>query len=152
MAMGRNAKLYRDSATRIAWAADGPETLVEITSVRDLTLPGERNTADTSDRGDDHDTMDVGSISSSEISFNLAHRDVDTSRDALRNAFEGKTTIPLAILNGARTTVGVKGLWADFKVSKFEEPQNLNDAIGYEVTVVKFATLVAAEYVTTTAP
>ncbi len=152
MAMGKDCKLYWDSITRIAWAADGPETLTEITTVRDLTLPGERTVGDTSQRGDDHDTGDVGGISSKEISFNLAHRDTDTGRDALRTAFQTKATIPLAILNGPRTTVGVKGLWADFKVSKFEEPQNLNDPTGYEVTVVKFATLVAVEYVTTSAP
>ncbi|KKL65804.1 hypothetical protein LCGC14_2151320 [marine sediment metagenome] len=147
MPMGKDAKLYRDSATRIAWVTSGPATLVEITSVRDLTLPGERHVGDTSMRGDDHDSGDVGAISSKEISFNLAHRDTDTSRDALRTAFEGRATIPLAILNGARTTVGSRGLWADWKVSKFEEVQTLTGAIEYNVTVVKFATLVPSAWV-----
>ena len=150
MAMGRDEKLYyQTTGTRITWSSPGATApnLSEITTVRDLTLPGERNTADTSARGDDHDTMDVGSISSSEISFNLTHRDTDLGRDALRSAFEGKTVIALAILNGSNAVAGSRGLWADFKVSKFEEPQNLNDAIGYEVTVVKFATLVDGEYV-----
>ncbi|KKL65805.1 hypothetical protein LCGC14_2151330 [marine sediment metagenome] len=154
MAMGKDAKLYYlSTGTRVTWGspAAAPANLAEISTVRDLTLPGERHVGDTSARGDDHDTGDVGAISSKELSFDLAHRDTDAGRDALRDAFEGRTVIALAVLNGGKAVVGARGLWADWKVSKFEEVQTLTGAIGYNVTVVKYASGVDGEWVVVSA-
>ena len=82
------------------------------------------------------------------MSFSLNHRtSADTGREALRSAFQNNTVIALAILNGASDTVGVKGLWGDFKVAKFTENQPEGDHVTYDVEVVPYDSGVDPEWV-----
>lgn len=142
--LGRNCKAYYQSTgTRATWGTQdattgrhegsaAPANLVEITSVKEITLPGERDASAQSDRGADVNTEDTGAWSG-RLSIKLNHRATDAARTALFAAFILNSPISLAILNGASTVVGTLGLWAEFKVTKFTENQPETDHTTYDV-------------------
>lgn len=142
--LGRNCKAYYlSTGTRATWgtqnsttgrheATTAPTNLTEITSVKEINLPGERNAAAQSDRGADVNTEDTGAWSG-RLSMKLNHRKTDAARVALNAAFILNTPIPLAILNGASNVVGTTGLWAEFKVTKFVENQPETEHTNYDL-------------------
>lgn len=142
--LGRNCKAYYlSSGTRASWgsqnsttgryeAASAPANLSEITSVKEITLPGERDASAQSDRGADVNTEDTGGWSG-RLAIKLNHRKTDAARVALNAAFILNTPIALAVLNGASDVVGSTGLWADWKVTKFVENQPETEHTTYDV-------------------
>ena len=148
--LGRNCKAYYLNAaasTRTTWGdlnatsgrheASAPPTLVEITSLKDVTLPGERDAAEISDRGADAKTEDTGAWGG-RLTLVMNHRASDAARDALNAAFILNNPISLAILNGDKATAGSRGLWADFKVVKWEESQPEADHVVYNIDVALY--------------
>ena len=144
------AKLYYlSTGTRATWGspAAAPADLDEILSAKDLAIPGERSVSDTTDRGTgDVETGDTGKMDA-KLDFQCSNRDVCAGRDALRDAYRADTVVALAILDGDQATVGTKGFWCDFKVTKFKEVHPVKDVMAYEVAVVPYASAVAAEWV-----
>ena len=159
--LGRNCKAYYLSVgSRATWgAADGsgrhkgaaPANLVEIASAKDVTLPGDRMNAVQTDRGSDYETGDTGAMQGN-LTLTLNHRTSDAARVALETAFILNTAIAIAVLNGAKATLGVTGLWADFKVIKFVENQPEGDHVTYDVELMPYSqATVAPEFVQVTA-
>ncbi len=148
------AKLYYlTPGPRATWGspAAAPAGLTEIKSARDLKIPGTRPTHDTTDRGSgDFETEDTGKIQA-KLTFQCTKRTTDAGRDALKTAFQADTVIALAILDGASTTAGTKGLWADCKVTKFEEDHPLKEGKVFDVEVTMTQSDVAPEWVEVTA-
>ena len=145
--LGRNCKAYYTAGTRASWgtldATSGrykgaaPAGLTEIESVKDLTTPGERDAAETSDRGTDYKSEDTGAWGG-RVTLTLNHRATDTSRQALNKAFITNKPIAIAILNGDKATSGVTGLWAEFKVVKWEESQPEKEHVTYSVELALY--------------
>jgi hypothetical protein len=149
------AKLYwLSTGTRASWGspAAAPSGLEEIKSAVDLTIPGTRSTSDTTDRGSgDFVTEDVGKVEA-KIAFKCSDRTSDAGRDGLQDAFQAdpsttNSIIALAILDGDKDTAGSQGLWADFKVTKFEESHPINGVREYNVEVTPYNSTVAPEWV-----
>lgn len=159
--LGKHCKVYYLSdGDRESWglvdsdtgrATDvAPADLDEIKSIKDLTLPGERDAAESSDRGADVKTEDTGAWGG-RLTLTLNHRTTDDARVALEAAFITRSPIALAILNGDKDVGGVTGLWADFLVVKFEESQPEKEHVTYSVELALYdvpgATVVPPEWV-----
>ncbi len=147
--LGRKCKAYYlSTGSRATWGAlsgttgrntgAAPANLTEIPSAKDITLPGERMAATQSDRGSDYETGDTGAKQGN-VTLAINHRGTDTARAALEAAFLLNTPIAVAILNGDKATSGVKGLWADWKVVKFQESQPEKDHVTYEVELMPYS-------------
>ena len=160
--LGRKCKAYYlSTGTRATWGTlsgttgrntgAAPANLAEIASAKDITLPGERMSATQSDRGSDYETGDTGAKQGN-VTLTLNHRaGTDAARAALEAAFLLNTPIAVAFLNGDKATSGVKGLWADWKVVKFQESQPETEHVTYDVELMPYSeAAVAPEFVQVT--
>jgi hypothetical protein len=146
---GRRCKAYYlSTGTRASWgtlnetsgrheASVAPADLTEIESVKEITLPSERATSTSSDRGSDWEVGDVGPMTGP-VQMSLNHRKTDAGRDALQAAYILDTVIALAILDGDKATVGTEGLWADFKVAKFARNEPESGPVTYDVELIPY--------------
>lgn len=147
--LGKRCKLYYQSTgTRATWgtqdetsgrheASSAPANLVEIASVKNVTLPSERATATNKDRGANWETGDVGPMTGS-VQITLNHRATDAGRTALEAAYILDEQIALAILDKESDEVGAKGLWADFKVSKYQRNEPEDGPVTYDVELIPY--------------
>jgi hypothetical protein len=145
--LGKHCKAYYLATARASWgtldATSGrykgaaPAGLTEIESAKDVTVPGERDAAEASDRGADHKSEDTGAWGG-RVTLTLNHRHTDTARQAINKAFITNKPIPIAILNGDKATSGVTGLWAEFKVVKWEESQPEKEHVTYSVELALY--------------
>ena len=161
---GKSACLYYlSTGVRATWgtinaatgrheASTAPTNLAEIESVKDLTLDGDRPSGEQTDRGANIAMSDTGAMRTG-LSFKLNKRKTEEAGvTALRTAWLLNTPIALAALDGEDDTVGTKGLWADFKVTKFVEPQPEEGHMDYDVAVAPYDSGVDPEFVQVTAP
>lgn len=151
--LGRRCKLYyQTTGPRATWgtqnetsgrheASAAPANLVEIPSVKNVTLPSERATATSKDRGANWEAGDVGPMTGP-VQITLNHRATDAGRAALEAAYILDTQIAIAIMDqpcvGDGLVVGAKGLWADFKVSKFQRNEPEDGAVTYDVELIPY--------------
>ena len=156
---GKSALLYYQSTgTRATWGAinnttgrneanTAPSNLVEIGAVKDLTLDGDRPSADQTDRGSNFATFDTGALRGG-ASFKLNARTTEEAGvTAIKSAWLLNETLAMAVLNAADDVTGTVGLWADFKVEKFVENQPEEGHIDYDVSIKPYDSGVDPEYV-----
>jgi hypothetical protein len=147
--LGRKCKAYYlSTGTRATWgtldAATGrhegaaPANLTAIESVKDVKLPGDRMNATQTDRGAAVESGDTGAIQGT-VTVTLNRRATDAGRTALETAFLLNTPIAMAFLTGDSATAGVRGLWADWKVTKFVENQPESDHVTYDVELIPYS-------------
>ena len=119
---GTDCKLYKNTAT---WASP---TWSEIDIIRDLTLPMTRDKGDVSTRGDTFKAYVAGLIDAP-ITATAVWDPSDTGFAALLDAFIAKSTVELAILDGASNAAGSEGLHADFYVTKCERAETMDGGV-----------------------
>ena len=153
---------YLNTGTRASWgtlneatgrheATAAPSNLTEIESVKDLTLDGDRPSSEQTDRGANIATGDTGAMRTG-LSFKLNKRKTEEAGvTALRTAWLLNEPIALAALDNEQDYVGATGLWTDFKVTKFVEPQPEEGHMDYDVAVVPYDSGVEPEFVELTA-
>lgn len=148
--LGLDAKLYYlSTGTRAAWPGSGaPANLEEITNVKDLTLNLEKGEADVTTRANSGWKATLPTLKDGSVEFEMVWDPDDTGFTAIQEAFINGTSIALAVLDGASTTVGSQGLWADFAVTNMSREEPLEEAIKAKVTVKPTYSSVAPEWVT----
>lgn len=129
--LGLDAALYYNSNTYAS------PTWVEATRIRDVTLNLEKGLADVSTRAGSGWRENVGTLKDGSVTFMMlqAPTGTDTVFGAFRDAFLNNTSIEVLVLDGDRTTTGSQGLRATMIVSGFTRNENLEEAIGYDVTI-----------------
>jgi len=150
--VGLDYKLYwLSTGTREAWPDSGdPDDLTEVTNCRDLSLPLEHTEIEASDRGTEWEKVLLG-LKKGGVEFQMKDRASDTVLAAVRSAWVNKTDIAFAVLNGDSETAGVEGLWADFKVVRFNRTEPLDGLGVYDITLKPSAdSSVDPEWVTVT--
>lgn len=147
--LGKRCKLYfLSTGTRATWgtqdAATGrnegaaaPANLTEIESVKNVTTPSERATATSKDRGADWEAGDTGPMTGP-VQITLNHRATDAGRSAIEAAYFLDTPIALCILDKDKATVGAKGLWADFKIAKYQRNEPEDGPVTYDIEAIPY--------------
>ncbi len=147
--LGKRCKGYfLSTGTRASWgtqdtttgryeATSAPASLTEIPSIKSVTIPSERSTATSKDRGADWEAGDTGPMTGG-VQIQLNHRATDAGRDALEAAYFLDDPIALALLDKASDVVGAKGLWADYKVSKFARNEPEDGPVVYDVELIPY--------------
>ena len=69
------------------------------------------------------------------IDLTITYDSADAGFLALQAAFEGKTDIGMAFMDGPIATNGSKGLQADFKVSSFKRNEPVGDKVTYSASL-----------------
>ena len=126
--LGFDAKLFRNTATYAVpiWN--------EITNVRDVTLSLEAGEADVTTRGNNGWRATVATLKDGSIEFEMVWDSADDDFTSIRDAFLDKTSIELAVMDGAMTTPGSQGLRASFMITSFSRNEPLEEAITVSIT------------------
>lgn len=120
--IGLNAKLYRGTA--------GTTPATEMTNIKDLSAPDERDEADISVRGSEYDLM-MPTTRKLEISFRMNWDETDADFAAILAAYNARTALAFKCLS-ASTGQGPMFDGCVMKLSK-EEPRK--GAIEADVTI-----------------
>lgn len=127
--LGKNAKLYRNTAT---WATP---TFDEITNVRDLKQNLTAEEIDVTIRGGGGWDLKAPGNKNGAVEFEMLWDDTDADFTALKDAFFNETSIELLALDGSSATSGKQGLRADMSVLSFERNEPLRGPITVSVKV-----------------
>jgi hypothetical protein len=146
--LGLNAKMYRQTTgTRAAWPATGAAPNLELMeNVRDVTINLETGETDVTTRGGSGWRQTAQTLKDGTVEFEMIHDPGDADFTAIKNAWLNGTNIALAVLDGASSTGGVQGLWADFQITNFSQSQPLEEAMTYSVTAKPARSSVAPEW------
>jgi hypothetical protein len=120
--LGRNSKLYRNTATYESptWAA--------IDLISDLSVNFDWSEAPASARESVIEQA-LKAMATLEVTFMLKAKPEDASYEALMNAALSFGTIDFLVLNASNITVGARGWRADMQVFSSSEDQGLQTAI-----------------------
>lgn len=123
--LGLNAKLYYNSATYAT------PTWVEVTQVDDLTEDIKAQKAPANDRSS---PVNKSVITSIDLSWTgRLKNDESTAFNFLYEAILERATVDVLVLNGSRTTNGVRGFRADVQVHDMSDSQGRNDSIYHSI-------------------
>lgn len=159
--LGMDGKMYfLSTGSRATWGtADGdgvhegaaPGNLTEMGNVRDVTLNLEHGEADVTTRSNGGWRASAATLKEGTVEFDMIYDTADASFTKIFAAWLAKSTIALAILDGANSVVDVEGLWADFNVISFSKSEPLEEGQSVSVTVKPTYSTVAPEWVRVTA-
>ena len=109
----------------------------ELTRVRDVTLTLEKGEADVSTRAGGGWREVIGTLKDASVTFTMlqAPSGTDTVFTAIRDAFLNNTAVEFLILDGDIATSGSQGLRVTMMVLSFTRNENLEEAIGYDVSI-----------------
>lgn len=108
-------------------------TWAELTLARDVTLNRSRAEGDDSSRAYGMASAVVGQ-EAIEISAQVIYVLSDTAYAAMKTAYEGRTVIELALMDGPIATTGSKGKRVDVVITGFNRSEPLGDAVKVDIT------------------
>ena len=123
---GLDCKLYYDST--------GSPTWVEITQAGDVTLTQSHVEISVSQRGRSNQEILLGQ-KTREISFEMKADKTSTVYEELRNAFNLKQSIFIAVMDGAVDTTGNEGVQLHTYVTNFTRNEPLAGNLTWSVTL-----------------
>ena len=126
--LGLDSKIYYDVDGTLATA-----TWVELDLARDVNTSGSAAEAEQSDRRTNF-VMTCPALLSLETSCTMTYENGDANLTAIRDAFLNRTSILLAVMDGAIATVGTEGYvyYAHVYSNDFNQP--LTEGATVEVT------------------
>ena len=142
---------YLSTGDRSTFAAD-TANLTEIPDVGDLEVPNEMEEFEINIRRMGGFKAVVPTVRDVGLEFDLLKNTSDDGYTALQDAFLNRTSIALAILDGAKDADGTQGVYADFYVTKFGEPQNVKEGIVNKVRIAPAPSDTAPEDVEVSVP
>ena len=127
--LGMEGKLYHNAGSYATpdWK--------ELKNAKDVTLNLEKGEADVTTRGNAGWKATVGTLKEGSIEFEMIWDPDDEGFTAIEDAYFNDTVIGIAVMTGAITEGGSKGLWADCAVLDFSRDESLEEAITVKVTV-----------------
>ena len=125
MSRGGDAKIYiLTTGSWVTWPATGsPSNLSEVCEITDSDQPESRTTSERRTRCTDNSGVSIGSKAPLEINCTyLPEAGVtDTIYNQLVAAYDAKTVIAVAYLDGDKDTAGTRGTWSEYLV--IEKPR-----------------------------
>lgn len=112
----------------------GSPTWAELTLARDVTLNRSRAEGDDSSRAYGQASTVVG-LDSVEITAQAIYELADTAFAAFKSAYEGRTVIEIAMMDGPIATTGTKGKRVDVVVTGFNRAEPLAGAVTFDITM-----------------
>lgn len=104
--------------------------------VRDVTITGEKATGDATTRGYKNKRY-VTALKDRGITLMMVYEPGDAGYDAFRDSFEANTHVESIIAvqawDGDPDEAGHHGIQGDWIITKFGEPQQLEDVMGVEI-------------------
>jgi hypothetical protein len=132
--LGVNSKAYfLSTGTRASWGGSltngeqvstAPSNLTEISILKDVKVPQEKEKADVTTRRTRFKAT-KGTLIGVETDLPVIKDKTDAAYIALKKAFLTDTPIAIAILDDDKATSGTTGFWADWEVTKMEDEQML---------------------------
>lgn len=130
MSIGLNAKTYRNTGTF------GTPTWTLMTNITDMTLDDSMDEADTSTRGGGGFSASEPTLRNLELTFGMINKPgTNAEFEAVLDAYTGRTSLDLAVMDGVITTIGQRGVRARWKVHQFPRAQELRGAQTIEVVM-----------------
>jgi len=127
---GHEMKLY--------WCAagiGGTPTWSLASAVRNLKLTPDPVTVDASTRGGGAWKQTAVAMHDATVDFDLPWDSEDETLQALKAAYFGRTTVGVAVMDGAIDEAGSEGLWMDAAVVKFERDEPLEGEVTVAVSL-----------------
>lgn len=158
--LGLDGKIYYlSTGTRASWGtvtggvaqAPAPSNLTVIEAVRDITLTIEAGEADVSTRGNDGWKAILATLKGASLEVKAIWDSADTALAAVLTAWLTNATIALAVLDGAKETVGTQGFWADFMVLSVTKGEALEEGQTMDFTIKPTLSAVSPQWVKVTA-
>lgn len=136
-----DAKLYIQSD-----GVAGIAGWVEVGNVRDLTLGIDISDFELSTRGGDGWRQYTSALKDAEVSFGMVYDSTDTELELIRAAAFSTTGTQLGfkILDGGTTDTDADGFVADFVITQFNIPQNLEEGLIVDVVMKPARTITPA--------
>lgn len=119
-------KMSFEATIKYAAAQAGPFT--DLAAERDVTLNMEMEEADSSSRGNGGERTSEPSLRATSVEFDMIYEPGETGFEAIKDAFLGRTSIALQILDDDG-----EGYQGDFKIFGFTRNEGLADAMTVSV-------------------
>lgn len=123
-----------DCKAYINTATYGLPTWAEISLARDVSLTRSRAEGDDSSRAYGQASSVVG-LDSVEISMQVIYVLADTAFAALKSAYEGRTVVEIALMDGSIATTGNKGKRVDVVITGFNRSEPLGGPVTFDITM-----------------
>lgn len=164
--LGLDAKIYYLSngtagtvGSRSSWGTAtlgisggaAPANLTEITSARNVTPTINKGQADVSTRGNNGWKATLGTLKDASLELEAIYDMTDLGQLLLVQSFFTNANVPIAALDGSKSTVGVYGLWADWQVVDLNKGEPLEEGQTATYTLKPGLSSVAPEWVKVTA-
>lgn len=157
--LGKDAHCYY-ATSRATWGSLGtdgfthegaaPAGLTELTNIKDLGMPINKDQADVTTRANNGWKATLPTLKDAEITFDMVYDTSDAGMVQLQKSFFTDSNIAIAVLDGAKATVGTRGFWMDCQVTKFEKQEPLDGAQMVSVALKPGYSAVAPEAVKVT--
>lgn len=154
--LGINAKGYLlANGTRSSWGnatagiciGTAPGNLTEMSKLTDVTMNLEKNEVDVSTRGNNGWEAILSALRKASCELKFVYDTSDTTQQTILSAWLTDANVALALLDGASSTTGTQGLWADFTVSSVTKEEGKDGAQMLSATVKPALTSVAPQWI-----
>lgn len=144
--IGLECKTYYWAGPRVDFDTDKAGFIV-INPIRDATLSMEKSEIDASSRGGNGWRQNKTGLKNARLEMTCIWDPEDAAFTAMLDAFINNTQIVAAALDGAHTDTPVTGLYTEWEVQSFSEPQPLEDNVVAEITLIPARGALAPEWV-----
>jgi hypothetical protein len=154
--LGHEGRLYYlSTGTRATWGttANGittgaaPGNLSEVDGAGDVTVETSADDVEVKIRRMRGQKATAYGLSDVMLEFPLLYEPANAAYLAIELAHASRGTIAMAALDADKATNGTKGVWADFVITKFPQPQPLGDVMVVNVVAKQAVTTVPGERV-----
>lgn len=121
--LGFEAKAYYNTGSY------GSPTWNEIINIKDLSMSLEKGKADVTTRGNTGWRANRGTLKDATVTWAMVHDTADADYIVMRNAWLNGTALDMLFLDGPIGTVGSKGFRMTCEIFKFEQTENLEEAV-----------------------
>jgi len=129
MLLGMNAKVYRNTGTY------GSPTWNEVTGISDFQRTGEWDVVKQAVRGN-RVALTAKTFLNIEFTFKIQASLDDADYLAIAAAVDSDTPLDMLVLNASSTTVGARGVRADFLFTSHNEDQSAGAALFPEIKMM----------------
>jgi hypothetical protein len=130
---GVDCKLYYSTTGVAGEGSEGP-TWVELTHVKNVSVPDARGEADVTTRASDF-KLSAATLRELSIEFDMPWDTTDPGFIAFQTAYNSLAPIGIAAMDGDIETAGSQGFWADMAVIEFSHDENLEDYLAAKVVL-----------------
>ncbi len=127
--LGLDAVIYVNTGTF------GSPTWTAIDITKDVTLPQSHGRADVTSRGSGGFVEELAALKTLNVNFNINKVIADAQFETIRDAYKNRTTVDMAVADGAIATSGTEYMRFEGKVFEWNENQQLAEGITIDAVI-----------------